>query len=117
MADLAKTDVTIGMGASDRYYPPAAPVMAFPTIKFGDAVKDYPAGGIPLPDIGAFGFHKEVTRFIIQQPKNGYEYRYDPATHKLLIMMGNYDAVADGPLIEFSGAPAETTLPLILYGE
>ena len=111
MADLAASDVTVTLLAPDRYFLPVPLTMSFPTITFGDGEKTYPAGGIPLPAVAKFGV-KAIKRFHIQSPGNGYVYSYDPANHKLIIEKG-----AAGPLVPFTGAPAETTLRLTIIGE
>jgi len=111
MADLAATDVTVTLTPGDRYFLPVPLTIVFASITFGDASKTYPSGGIPLPELGKLGLHKTILRFFVQDPGSGYVYSYDAVNHKLKIFQG-----AVGALTEYSGAPAEVTLNLMLYG-
>ncbi len=116
MADLTADDVTVTLPLADRHFPPIPLILSFPTITFGDGAKTYPAGGVPLPAAAKFGV-KAIKRFHIQQPANGYVYKYDSANHKLLVFQGDYSEAADGPLVEISGAPTQVSLELTVYGE
>lgn len=110
MTDIAVTDVTtivvsrdcdIGHGSIMKN-------ITIATVTFGDAALTYVAGGVPMPAIGAFGFKREIQFCAIQAPLNVYKYTYDKTNNKIYIS----DAAA-----EFSGAPAATTLTLLLIGE
>ncbi|WP_028316698.1 hypothetical protein [Desulfatibacillum aliphaticivorans] len=89
MADLAASDVAVAVSPRDRdIVPPPAgrKVMTIASIAFGDGVKTYPSGGVPLPDMGQFGFKREIGFVAIQQPaSNGFMYKYDQENHKLKI--------------------------------
>ncbi|MBI5845131.1 MAG: hypothetical protein HZB23_10735 [Deltaproteobacteria bacterium] len=55
-------------------------------VSFGDGALTYPAGGVPLPAIGNFGFKKIIQFGLVQQPvTNGFLYKYDPSSHKVKI--------------------------------
>ena len=116
MADLTADDVVVNLPLADRHFPPIPIILSFPTITFGDGAKTYPAGGVPLPTVDKFGVGA-LKRLHIQQPPNGYVYKYDPDNHKLLVLQGDYTNAADGPLVEISGAPTQVSLKLTVYGE
>jgi hypothetical protein len=88
MGALAASDVAVVLAQQDRDALGISQKISFPRITFGDGVKTYPSGGIPLPDFRAFGFLKGIKRFLIQQPPNGYVYKYDAANNKLMIFQG-----------------------------
>lgn len=119
MADLTANDVTVTLNPQDVDFLQFNKAL-FPTISFGDGAKTYGSGnGIPLPDLAHFGLHKEIKRARISQPGNGFIYSFDRANHKLRIFYADYDAVADGALIEVPAAhaPAATVLELELIGQ
>ena len=115
MADLEATDVTITIGQGDVDQL-TFNKMVFPTIAFGDASLTYPSGGIPLPSVGNFDFYQQI-RFAPDVLKAGYLYHVDIANHKLMIYYADYDADADGALIEFAGAPAATEIKMCMVGQ
>jgi hypothetical protein len=119
MADLTAADVTVNQTPQDVDFLQFNKVV-FPTIAFGDGIKTYGAGnGIPMPDLSQFGFHKEIRRAKVIQPAKGYVYHLDRANHKLRIFHADYDAMADGALVEVPPgfAPAATVLELELTGQ
>jgi hypothetical protein len=118
MADLAATNVTVALLPQDIDLS-GVKTVTYPTIQFGDGLLTIPAGGIPLPDKGKFGMKREIKRLVpVGSGGSGYVFEYNAATHKLLAFMGNFDAMADGPLVEATGvAIAATTLPLIVIGD
>jgi len=118
MAALAKTDWTVTIGQRDRDQLTRFR-KCFATLKIGDAVKTYPANGIPLPDKEQFGLHKYVRFVNTMPPIDGYVYKVDKANWKLLIYYGDYDPAAAAALVEIpdSTAPAEFTIELEITGE
>ena len=83
------------------------------TLAFGDGALTYPAGGIPLT-AGKMGCPREIRSVDLFSPASGdgFVYKYDQANNKIRIYQGDSDGVADGPLVELTGAatPAATTL-------
>lgn len=83
------------------------------TLTFGDGALTYPTGGIPV-DKSIFGFRNIIRDLFITDPSHadGYIYKYDATNYKILIYVGNYTAMAVGPLVELSNTatPAATTL-------
>ena len=117
MADLAASDVTVTLNPQDIDFM-AYNKVVMPKIAFGDGVKTIPAGGIPLPELSYLDLHKEIKRAHVVQPEDGYVYRVDRANHTLMVFFADYDAVADGPLVEAAGvAIAATELELTIIGQ
>ena len=78
MADIAVKDVVVTQTSNDEDYSGQRLNRMFPKIAFGDGSMTYPTYGIPLPDISQFRLKQFIKRLYIQQPPDGYEYRYDP---------------------------------------
>lgn len=86
MADLTASDVTVALqhrlitGEPKRR-------QATATISFGDGAKTYPAAGVPLPAVSAFGFVRSLDRLTLVDPANanGLLYKYDAANRKVRI--------------------------------
>jgi len=88
MAALESTDVTVTISGRDRDIGHGAVQknMTIADIAFGDGVKTYPTGGVPLPTIGNFGYQRQVDFGAIEgDPDDGFVYRYDRANHKIKI--------------------------------
>ena len=96
MSYMAKTDITVTLAPRDSYNPPGMPLVSFPSLAFGNASLQYPAHGIPLPDMGQLGaFKKAIKRiFPTQPPGDGYIYKYDKTYGTIRI----YEAPAAGTL-------------------
>jgi len=77
MAEIAITDVVTTISLQDMDYSQQGRVKSFPTIAFGGGGLKYDTYGIPVPDFKKFGMKKVVKRLRIEQPPDGYEYRYD----------------------------------------
>jgi len=72
----------------------------------------YPTGGEPLtPATLGLG----VIHFLIAEPNSGYVFTYDYANQKLLAYYADYDAVADGPLIQFPDATSLAALTAVKF--
>lgn len=82
--ELTASDITITLNPQDRD-PVGSRWHNRVSIAFGDGSKTYPSGGIPLPDKSKFGILKELDLLQMQEPCDGYLYRYDKANHKLRI--------------------------------
>lgn len=82
MGALASTDVTVTIEFKDRTMRRRRNEVK---LVFGDGIKTYPTNGVPLPAKKAFGLHTVIGRVDIQQPINGYVYKYDPTNHTIRI--------------------------------
>src|SRR5208337_2291261 len=96
MPYVTAAKVAVTLLPQDYYNPPGMLNTSFPTIAFGDGSLEYPALGIPLPDMGLLGeFVKEIKRIIITPPPgDGYIYKYDKVNKTIRI----YEAGTAGSL-------------------
>lgn len=78
MGDIAQAGVVVTQTSNDEDYSGQRLNRMFPSIAFGNGSDTYPTYGIPLPDISQFRLKQFIKRLYIQQPPDGYEYRYDP---------------------------------------
>ncbi len=90
------------------------------TIAFGDAVDDYPTGGIPLTR-AKMGLPNVIDslHFSEDDAGQGFVYKFDESAETIRIYQGDNDEASDGPLIEFINAtdvPAATTLEVVAWG-
>ncbi len=88
MTALASSDVTVTVAARDRDIGRGALAknVSVAGVAFGDGSLTYPAGGVPMPGIGSFGFLREIKVGLIEQPPgDGFVYKYDQANHKIRI--------------------------------
>lgn len=100
MADIAAADVTYTM-LTQRKLGDSRNLNRV-KIEFGNASLTVPAGGIPLT-IGKLGCPTNVESLIVvDQGVSGYKYQYDQSAKKLVVMHGDYDPAAVGPLVEAS---------------
>ena len=118
MAEIAATNVTVTWHAKDDKVKCEHLLCVFPTFTFGNGALTYPATGVPLPAMGKYGLKAIKTAYIEGMPGNGYFYKYDKTNHSVRIWEGDYDAGADGPFGEVTGAhaPAATTLTITFWG-
>lgn len=71
-------------------------------LSFGDGALTYPAGGIPLSK-AKMGCPVEIqSMVVVDQGVSGYQFQYDQSAGKLVMMHGDYDPAAVGPLVEAS---------------
>jgi len=128
MADIAITDVVTTISLQDMDYSHQGRVKSFPTIAFGNGVLTYDTYGIPVPDFKKFGMKKVVKRLRIEQPPNGYVYRYDKTVRAadpvapygtIRIFQSNTQSTPGVmPLVELgSVAVAATVLDLEVIGQ
>ena len=84
---------------------------------FGDGALTVPAGGIPLLK-GKMGCPVNVESLkVVAQGTSGYVFNYVPSTEKLVVLYADYDAVADGALIQATGvAIAAQTIEVEVIG-
>ena len=109
MADLTASDVTVTIGIGDNDRTVLGNKVVCATLTFGDSSKTYPTGGIPLPSIGYYDLYFAI-RFAPPVFSGGYLYSVDIANHKLYI----WDLAGAA---QYTGAPASTTVKLMLYGQ
>lgn len=116
MADIAAGDLTY------TNYPERAELTGSSKLKnvfsvaFGDGTDTYPSGGIPLTK-GSLGLPNVVESVNIIEPAagDGFIYKYDDSAVTIRIYQADYDATADGALIELvAGTTAVTAATLIL---
>ena len=85
-------------------------------LQFGNASLTVGSGGIPLT-IGKLGCPVAVESLtVVDQGSSGYVFSYDRANSKLIVLFCDYNAVADGELIAYTGAIAAQTLEVEVIG-
>lgn len=100
MADLAAGDVTYTL-LNQRKLSDSRNMNRV-RLAFGDGALTVPAGGVPL-SIGKMGCPVVVESLkVVDQGTSGYVFNYDQSEKKLVILHADYDAVADGALIQAS---------------
>ena len=71
-------------------------------LSFGNGALTYPAGGFPV-SIAKLGCPTNVESLhVVDQGVSGYVFNYDQSAQKMVVLRADYDAVADGALIEAS---------------
>lgn len=115
MADLAAADVTLTIALRDRGTAGKKHRIQG-TMAFGDGVKTYPAGGIPMPAFGNFGMKRNLDTLIFHDPgsADGLLYKYDKTNAKLRVYWptgggGTAPTAAETNPIAASGATAVTS--------
>ena len=100
MADIASGDVTYAILKQRRNA--SSQNSNLVRLSFGDGALTYPAGGIPI-NIGKLGCPTNVESLsVVDQGVSGYKFQYDQSAKKLVVMHGDYDPAAVGPLVEAS---------------
>ncbi|HAJ28117.1 MAG TPA: hypothetical protein DCG53_12885 [Syntrophus sp. (in: bacteria)] len=87
-AALAAANVTVTVNPGDRDLGGggASKNFTMASLAFGDGALTYPANGVPLPAIGAFGFHKAIHMgIVVSDPDKGFVYKYDKTNHSIRI--------------------------------
>lgn len=120
MADLAASDVTYTLQTGRSELTGGSKQKHVYSIAFGDGTDTYPSGGVPLTK-AKLGLPTiiEALNFVEDNAGDGYIYKFDESAEKIRIYTADYDATADGPLIELSGgssAVAATTLIIEVTG-
>ncbi len=113
MADFASTDVTVTIATRDReiFGATAGKNGTIATVAFGDGALTYNTGGVPMPAIGTFGFHKAIDLGMIQQPvANGFVYKYDSANRKIKIFTQGFTTGSTGAGATENGALVENSV-------
>jgi hypothetical protein len=107
MTALASTDVTVTVSSRNRDIVPGGPkLIQIASVVFGNATLTYPSGGVPLPAKSFFGFKKLIEFGVIEQPINGYIYKFDRTNHKILIYNQAITTGATGASTSSTGALA-----------
>jgi hypothetical protein len=110
MTAIASTDVTVTVSTRNRDIMPGMPKRAqIASVVFGNGSLTYPTGGVPLPAKGSFGFQKEIEFGVIEQPINGFVYKFDRANHKILIYAQGIRTGSTTAADSTSGAKAENS--------
>lgn len=107
MGDFASTDVTVTIATRDReiFGATAGKNGTIAVVAFGNGALTYNTGGVPMPAIGVFGFHKEIRLGIIQQPvANGFVYKYDKDNRKIKIFTQGFTTGSTGAGATENGA-------------
>lgn len=108
MTALASSDVTVTVSVRNRNIMPGLPkLVQIAQVAFGNASLTYPAGGVPLPVIGQFGFKVAIEFGVIEQPINGFLYKFDRSNHKILIYGQGFTTGSSVAADSTSGALAE----------
>jgi len=114
MADIAASDVTYTLlkarteGDSTK--------VNIVQVAFGNGALTVGSGGVPLTN-AKMGCPTTVNSVkVIDQGTSGYVFNYNKATGKLVVLFADYDAVADGALVAYTGAIAAQTLQLEVVG-
>jgi len=88
-------------------------------VTFGDGSLTYPTGGVGMAK-AKFGCPNVIKKLNFSEPAagNGYVYKYDLSAEKLVMYFADYDAGADGALIEVTTgiAPASAVLRIDVEG-
>lgn len=86
-------------------------------LAFGNASLTVPAAGIPLLK-GKMGCPVNIESLVVvDQGVSGYVFQYDQSAEKLVVMHGDYDPAAVGPLVEASAvAIAAQTIEVEVIG-
>ena len=116
MADLTAANVTVTIQKKGRI--PGFGRITAASLAFGNGALTIPAGGlIPLPTAGYFKM-TQVKGMIPTGGSTGYIFKYVEASHSLLVLHADYDAVADGALIAAAAvAIAAQVLPVLVIGK
>ena len=104
MGAIIASQVTVALAPQDRDMLGFAHKISFPYISFGDASVTYPANGIPLPAIGAFGMNKIIKRMRVNG-LYGFQFAYDRAHHTLRIFQSGAVASLSAAAVS-AGTPA-----------
>lgn len=119
MADIAASGVTYTEQPGSHQNCASQNVRVF-KLAFGDGTDTYPSGGIPLTK-GSLGCPTDIqaAKILDDSDGDGYVYKYDLENDKVRIYQADYDATADGALIELvagTTAVAAATLYLEVRG-
>lgn len=105
MADLTSADVTITV--EDRSIEGKKKRNRVKLV-FGDGVKTYPAGGVPLPTFNSFGMVRNLDLINItdESDADGLMYKYDQENNKIRIWFPTQQTASSGDRegVEYTGA-------------
>src|SRR5574341_900354 len=101
MADLVAADVTITNVNGEKLRPEDLVVIGRERrgsvkLTFGDGVKTYPSGGVPLPSIGNFGMIRDLKMLKVYAGEAGIEWDYDKTNHTLRAYIQGFTVSAAG---------------------
>lgn len=107
MAAITSADVTVSVNHGDRDMagPGSFKDFTLATVAFGDGSLTYPANGVPLPAIGAFGFRKGLDfALVADNPADGLVYKYDKTNHSIRIYTQGFKTGASAAAVNENGA-------------
>lgn len=100
MADIAASDVTVTLLTQRKKGDSRTHNRV--RLAFGNGSLTVPAGGIPITK-GKLGCPTTIESLVVvDQGTSGYVFNYDQSAEKIVVLFADYDAVADGALIEAS---------------
>ena len=81
-------------------------------IAFGNGTLTYPTGGIPLTNVGLWGFPNYVRSVVFADSSNGdgYVYKWSQTANTIRIYQSAAQSASPQALAEISGAVAATTV-------
>jgi len=91
---------TLAEVATESTFGNKGTVMLLCTVDFDGG--DYATGGVAVD----FSGYITTIYFVAMEPTDGYVYIYDSVNSKMKVYFADYNAVADGALIEFTNATA-----------
>lgn len=119
MAAIAAADVTYTIRTGQDELTGSSKIRRVVEIGFGDATDTYPTGGVPLTKakMGLPNVIESLT-FVEASAGDGLIYKYDDSAATIRIYNADYDATADGALVEYTTAsvPAATSLIVDVIG-
>lgn len=116
MAAIGASDVSYAV--SFRKKKESSQVEQVVAISFGDGVKTYPAGGIPLTK-GQMGCPNVIVsaEMVDAGSADGFIYKYDLANNKIRIYQGDNTNVAAAPAVELGAvAVAASSVKMLVAG-
>jgi hypothetical protein len=127
MVALAATNVTVTISQRNVEDRPGLLRHVVADLTFGTGALTYPAGGVPLPAIGQFGFRKAIAIGLVEPPTDElYHWVYDRTNHTLMATgvseLSGHAPVQGGGATRFyevptTYAPASTTIRVMFFGE
>jgi hypothetical protein len=124
MAALTADDVTVEISQRDVEDRPGFLRHVIADLTFGDGTSTYPSGGIPLPAKEQFGFKRQISIGLVEQPPSAramYEWRFDRDNHTLIACgaseFSTITAATKFFEVASTMAPTSTTVRVIFFGE
>ncbi len=116
---LTAADVQLTIVNRDGYHVPGYETLIRGQLTFGDGFLRYPPGGVPLPEIGQFGFRvlcRTLQVIAVAGAPADYVTRYNPGLHALQLFEDGAP-VAGGPLEECDSTVQPTARTYLFHAE